>query len=254
MGSHVLVCLFDRRPFMTRRSIILAALVLLLTTFVIAVQHDTFVRRWCLPAAPPATRPTGPLDQVIDEFEIDEARGMETVLELERRSGLRIRFNEPGVEYLALRAQGSRTRYVIRRATVEQLLGRIFDSTGAIWALEDPLVVDADGSITLDNPKRRRKSPTMLRVHDASGSLLQPNAAIDDGDLMSAAELLQHVRASTLHIHETGFGLDPVLLFGDKLIVLTTARTHWQIDQRLREDVEARHVNRNQPTATLPAK
>jgi hypothetical protein len=75
---------------MTRRRIILAALALLLAAFVIAVQRDTFVRRWCLPTPPPATRAAGPLDQVIDEFEVDDARMLEKIRELERRSGVRI--------------------------------------------------------------------------------------------------------------------------------------------------------------------
>src|SRR3954463_12563102 len=81
---------------MTRRRTIFASLALLLTTFVIAVQHDTFVRRWCLPAPQPSTRPLGRLDQVIDEFQIDDSRLEGMLRELERRSGARLRDSEYG--------------------------------------------------------------------------------------------------------------------------------------------------------------
>src|SRR4051812_1487997 len=76
---------------MTRRRIILAAVALLLAAFVMAVQRDTFVRRWCLPTPPSATRPAGPLDQVIDEFKIDDTHRMKMVHELVRRCGVRLR-------------------------------------------------------------------------------------------------------------------------------------------------------------------
>src|SRR4029450_4935618 len=104
---------------MTRRRIILAAVALLLAAFVIAVQRDTFVRRWCLPTPPPATRPAGPLEQGIEEFEIDEARGGEKLRELELRSSVRIRVSEP---LYADPWEIEPLRCTIRRATVEQLL------------------------------------------------------------------------------------------------------------------------------------
>src|SRR3954454_23043026 len=75
---------------MTRRRIILAAVALLLAAFVMAVQRDTFVRRWCLPTPPPATRAAGPLDQVIEEFVVNDSRAYETFRELERRSGVSV--------------------------------------------------------------------------------------------------------------------------------------------------------------------
>src|SRR4051812_36365665 len=101
---------------MTRRRIILAAVALLLAAFVMAVQRDTFVRRWCLPTPPPATRPAGPLDQVIEEFEIDDARVAEKVRELERRSGARIRVSDRLTAMVLSKASPPCT---IRRATVE---------------------------------------------------------------------------------------------------------------------------------------
>src|SRR3954467_473295 len=107
---------------MARRRIILAAVALFLAAFVMAVQRDTFVRRWCLPTPPPATRAAGPLDQVIEEFKIDPARGWENVRELERRSGVRIRESD----YLTTTVLDETSPpCTIRRATVEQLFRRI---------------------------------------------------------------------------------------------------------------------------------
>ena len=39
----------------------------------------------------------------------------------------------------------------------------------------------------------------------------------------------------------------------DKLIVVTTPRNHWLIDQILHEEAEAQRANRNHPAATRPA-
>src|SRR3954467_13749940 len=100
---------------MARRRIILAAVALFLAAFVMAVQRDTFVRRWCLPTPPPATRAAGPLDQGIEEFEIDDARGWENVHELERRSGVRIAANT----LVPLADSDAPRRSTVRGATVE---------------------------------------------------------------------------------------------------------------------------------------
>src|SRR4051812_15567107 len=121
---------------MTRRRIILAAVALLLAAFVMAVQRDTFVRRWCLPTPPPATRAAGPLDQVIEEFEIDDSRGAKTLRELERRSGVNVGPERSWVQD-ADQVLPQRNACTIRRATVEQLLARIFSARMATETLID---------------------------------------------------------------------------------------------------------------------
>src|SRR4051794_32150609 len=115
---------------MTRRRIILAAVALLLAAFVMAVQRDTFVRRWCLPTPPPATRAAGPLDQVIEEFEIDDTRDfadrlivVERLIDPDQRFRVDIR-----AEVFHLHGTDSRNRnprrFTVRGATIDQLLCR----------------------------------------------------------------------------------------------------------------------------------
>jgi hypothetical protein len=172
------------------------------------------------------------LDQVIDEFEVDGTRGWEMVRELERRTGgvIHGRYSvslEGCVDQLAVATRTYRTArptvpasVVIRGATVEQLLRRIFAP------------VPSSG-VTIDRgAKEVRWSLKVTRVHRLDRELLLPNAPS-----MQNWVLICH-NPDNLNDPLDGT-MDNVLRFGDRLIVHTTPCNHWLVDQFLREAVKA---------------
>src|SRR4051794_1292291 len=128
---------------MRRRRIILFVLALLLVTFSIAVQRDTFLRRWCLPAPRPASQPPNVLGRVVDEFSLSGITHNQAIHQLEQRIGVPIRFEQHSLgDELIMRSAPC----TVRGATVEQLLSRILIGIPFSFPRET-FGVAADGSI-----------------------------------------------------------------------------------------------------------
>lgn len=95
----------------------------------------------------------------------------------------------------------------------------------------------------------------MARVHARDRDLLEAKVPAMRRLVSSTRRLIHELGVCTLHRDANGsFAIDSVLRFGDKLIVVTTPRNHWLIDQVLREEADALQAKLAQPAATLPAR
>jgi hypothetical protein len=235
---------------MTRRRIILSVLGLLLAAFFIAVQRDTFVRRWCLSAPGPASPPANVLGRVVDEFSLSGITHTQAVQQLEQRIGVPIHFDQHSLWDEPITPMPSCT---VRGATVEQLLSRILIGIPFSFPRET-YVVAADGSVTAydetintHDDTAGRSVPAVARVHVIDPVLAAPAARWHvlrwDGVIRPGqakpTQISDNLRRLTRHIWRPGMKVtsDPVLRFGDRWLIVTTPRNHWLIDEIVREEL-----------------
>ena len=109
--------------------------------------------------------------------------------------------------------------------------------------------LDADGRVKLFSRKAGGRQ-TVVRVHGLDPAVMQPNLQWMGFPWIwgfIAREPIQRAALLTSDVTNQGIQFDPVVRFGDKLIVLTTPRGHWLIDQLLREEVEAQKAAHRKP-------
>jgi hypothetical protein len=206
--------------------ILFSGLVVLVAATVIAVQHDTFLRRWLLPERqlPPT------LARRIGDFHVHRVSFDEAVIAVGRAAGKRLNFSESGS-----RVVEPTVTIDLRDATVEEVIRALLARTTSSWGVflkETPnaiVVCDRDpGPPTAVGVFRLSEVKTAARITPPSGQ--KPRD-----------ELLERVRERL-----PGYDLvwsfqvpvarpDPVQSFGDRAIVVTDPMTRQLIGDWLAE-------------------